>query len=154
MGKGFLLIMVLAMTALPASRGSAQEPAAQAPAASGSTAQSTVPPEAAKLVNPVKPTSESLARGKKDYGFDCAMCHGTNGDGKGDLAADMKLSLKDYRDPVSLKGMTDGEIFYVIKNGKGEMKGEGDRRKDGELWDMVNYLRSLSKTPHKSSRGQ
>ena len=143
MRKGFLAIIVLALAALFVSSGSAQEPAAQTAAATGSAAQSAIPPEAAKQANPVKPGAESLARGKKDYGFDCAMCHGANGDGKGDLAVDMKLSLKDYRDPASLKGMTDGEIFYVIKNGKGEMKGEGDRRKASELWDIVNYVRQL-----------
>jgi len=150
MRKEFFVTMVLALAALFVSSGWAQEPTAQAPAATGSAAQPAIPPEAAKQVNPVKAGAESLARGKKDYGFDCAMCHGANGDGKGDLGADMKLSLRDYRDPASLKGMTDGEIFYVIKNGKGEMKGEGDRRKASELWDLVNYMRSLSRAPRKS----
>ncbi|HVP54328.1 MAG TPA: hypothetical protein VMU45_04970, partial [Candidatus Eisenbacteria bacterium] len=43
-------------------------------------------PEAvAKMVNPVKPTPESLAQGKKYYGYDCAMCHGDTGNGKGDV---------------------------------------------------------------------
>ena len=53
------------------------------------------------------------------------MCHGATGDGKGDVAADM--NLKDYRDPDALKDLTDGELFYIIKNGKGEMPSEGDR---------------------------
>src|ERR1700756_4751681 len=34
---------------------------------------SAVPIEAARKENPVKATAESLARGKKQYGFDCAM---------------------------------------------------------------------------------
>ena len=33
-------------------------------------------PDIAKVVNPVRPTAESLAQGKKYYGYDCAMCHG------------------------------------------------------------------------------
>ena len=41
--------------------------------------------DAMKLVNPVKPTAESLAQGKKYYGYDCAMCHGKTGDGKGEV---------------------------------------------------------------------
>jgi len=45
-----------------------------------------IPPEAAAKANPVKPGPESLAKGKKLYGFDCAMCHGESGDGKGDMA--------------------------------------------------------------------
>ena len=104
-----------------------------------------IPPEAAKQVNPVKPTPESLARAKKIYTYDCAMCHGANGDGKGDLAADMKAPLADYRDPKALKDKTDGELAYIIKNGKGEMPGEGTRANAERVWDMVNYVRSFAK---------
>jgi mono/diheme cytochrome c family protein len=88
------------------------------------------------------------------YGFDCAMCHGKGGDGKGDVAADMHLNLRDYRDPTSLKGMTDGELSYIITKGKGEMTGEEGRLKPEEVWSMVNYLRSLAQkeTPPKSKR--
>ena len=42
------------------------------------------PDAVAKMVNPVKPTAESLSQGKKYYGYDCAMCHGATGIGKGD----------------------------------------------------------------------
>jgi mono/diheme cytochrome c family protein len=115
----------------------------KAPAA-GAAAEFKIPPEASKLPNPVKPTAASLAAGKKSYGFDCAMCHGKDGDGKGDLATDMKLKLLDYRDPASLKDMTDGDLFYIIKNGKGEMTGEGDRDKPDEIWNVVNYVRALA----------
>jgi mono/diheme cytochrome c family protein len=104
-----------------------------------------IPDDAAKMVNPVKPTAESMAKAKKMYGYDCAMCHGDHGDGKGDLVADMKLSLKDYTDPAALKGLSDGEIFYIIKNGKGQMTGEGDRAKPDDLWNMVVLLRSFAK---------
>lgn len=113
--------------------------------AATAAAESKIPPEAAKLPNPVKPTPASLAQGKKSYGFDCAMCHGKDGDGTGDLAVDMKLKLADYRDPAALKDFTDGELFYIIKNGKGEMTGEGDRAKADEIWNMINYLRSFAK---------
>jgi mono/diheme cytochrome c family protein len=103
-----------------------------------------VPPEAAAKANPVKPTSESLAKGKKLYGYDCAMCHGEKGDGKGDMASDMK-NVTDFTNPDALKNRTDGELFYVIRTGKGEMPPEGDRAKDDDIWNMVNYIRSLAK---------
>ncbi|MGB7602480.1 MAG: cytochrome c, partial [Candidatus Sulfotelmatobacter sp.] len=89
---------------------------------------------------------ESLARAKKWWALDCAMCHGNNGDGKGTLAADMKLKLVDFTDPNTLKDRTDGEIFYIIKNGHQDMPPEGDRIKPEENWDLVNYVRSLAKT--------
>jgi mono/diheme cytochrome c family protein len=118
-------------------RSSQQPPAAPAPSA--------IPPEAAHMANPVKPTPESQAHAKKMYGYDCAMCHGANGNGKGDVAVEQKMALKDYTDPAALKDMTDGEIFYVIKNGKGQMPPDGDRTKPEELWNMVIFVRSLSK---------
>ena len=106
---------------------------------------STIPAEAAHLVNPVKPTAESQTRAKKMYGYDCAMCHGENGNGKGDLIGDLKLTLKDYTDPAALKDLSDGEIFYIIKNGKGQMTGEGERAKPEDIWNMVIYVRSFAK---------
>ncbi len=114
-----------------------QPPAAPAPSA--------IPAEAARQVNPVKPTPESLANAKKMYGYDCAMCHGETGNGKGDVVADLKLSLKDYTDPAALKDMTDGELFYIIKNGKGQMPSEGDRAKPDVIWNMVIIVRSFAK---------
>ena len=105
-----------------------------------------IPPEAAAKENPVKPTEESLAKGKKLYGYDCAMCHGKNGDGTGDMASDMK-NIPDFTKPDTLKKRTDGELFYVIRNGKGtDMPPEGDRAKDADIWNMVNYVRSLAKS--------
>ena len=73
------------------------------------------------------------------------MCHGDNGNGKGDVAIEEKLTLTDFSDPATLKNKTDGELFYIIKNGHGHMPPEGDRLKSPELWNMVNYIRSLSK---------
>ena len=103
-----------------------------------------IPPEAAAKANPVKPTAESLAKGKKMYGIDCAMCHGEKGDAKGDMASDMK-NVTDFTNPDALKNRTDGELFYVIRKGKGEMPPEGDRAKDDDIWNLVNYIRSLAK---------
>jgi len=86
-----------------------------------------------------------MALARKMYGYDCAMCHGKVGDGKGDMAASLKTPLKDWRDPASLKGMTDGELFYIIQKGKGEMPGEGDRQNADGIWNTVTLVRSFSK---------
>src|SRR5580704_8007610 len=89
------------------------------------TPDTTPPAGAGPQTSPVKPSADSIAQGKKVYGYDCAMCHGADGDGKGDLAVDMKLKIRDYRDSAALKSVSDGEMFYVIKNGKGQMPPEG-----------------------------
>ena len=130
-----LFVILAALAFFPPSP---QEPAAPAP-------PSTIPPEAAHMTNPIKPTPESQARAKKLYGYDCAMCHGPNGNGKGDIVLEPKVTLKDYTDPAALKDLSDGELFYIIKNGKGQMPSEGDRAKTDELWNMVILVRSFSK---------
>jgi len=104
-----------------------------------------IPVEAAKRPNPVKYTAESIARGKRQYGYDCAMCHGKEGDGKGDVASDMKLKSGDFTTAGALSDRTDGELFYIIQNGKGDMPPEGNRVKPDLIWDMVNYIRSFSR---------
>jgi len=111
-------------------------------------AEYKIPEGDAKKPNPVKSTSASIADGKHLYDSQCAMCHGADGDGKGDLAADMKLKLRDLRDPEALKDSTDGELFYILTKGKGDMPGEEDRLSETQRWNLVNYMRSLaSKAP-------
>jgi mono/diheme cytochrome c family protein len=102
-----------------------------------------VPVKAAREPNPVKPTPESIAQGKKIFSYDCASCHGVNGDGKTDVAKELKVP--DLTDAARLKDRTDGELFYIIKTGHGNMPPEGGRVKPEQLWDMVNYIRSLTR---------
>jgi len=61
------------------------------------------------------------------------------------MASSLKAPLKDWQDPASLKGMTDGELFYIIQKGKGEMPGEGDRQNADGIWNMVTLVRSFGK---------
>lgn len=109
------------------------------------SAEPKMMPEDVEKKNPVAPTPESLAEARKFYGYNCAMCHGKEGDGKGDLAQDMKLELHDWRDPSSIEKMTDGELFWIISNGKGKMPGDGDRDKEKMRWNYVNLIRSFAK---------
>jgi mono/diheme cytochrome c family protein len=104
-----------------------------------------IPQEDIDKKNPVKPSAEGLAAARKIYGYDCAMCHGPKGDGKGDIVESMKLTMHDWRDPAALEGKTDGELFYIITKGKGKMMGEGDRVSDTVRWNLVNLARSYSK---------
>ena len=115
-----------------------QQPAA-APAAL------VIPPEAVHMTNPVKPTPGGKAHATKMYGYDCAMCHGANGDGKGELAVQLKLPMTDWSSATALQTKTDGELFYIIKNGVGQMPPEGDRAKTEDLWNMVVMVRSFAK---------
>ena len=102
---------------------------------------------AAKTKNPVKATAASIAAGKTAYNKYCKFCHNEGGTGNGALAP------KDTHPPnlIDAKwdhGSTDGEIFANIKDGIGpkfDMKPMKAKMMDTDIWNVVNYLRSLAK---------
>ena len=103
-----------------------------------------ITPEQAARKNPVKSSPEGLAEARKVFKYDCAMCHGEHGDGKGEVVESMKLTMHDWRDPAALEGKTDGEIFYIITKGKGKMMADGDRQPEKLRWNLVNLVRSIA----------
>jgi mono/diheme cytochrome c family protein len=118
----------------------------------GSMSQNAAPAQAPAAApsqkNPVKPTDKSQARAKEIYSVDCAICHGDNGNGKTDLAKGMGLSLPDWSDPKTLAEKSDGDMFNIIRNGKGTMPAEVvGRAKDDEVWNLIIYIRGLYKLP-------
>lgn len=104
-----------------------------------------IPLEEAERKNPVKPTGESIEAGKRFYKTQCAMCHGDNGDGKGELAVELKMDLRDWTDPASLKDFSDGALFYVLTKGNEKMPGQEGRMKAPQQWNVVNFIRSVAK---------
>lgn len=72
------------------------------------------------------------------------MCHGDTGDGKGDMATDIK-NVTDFTNADAMKNLSDSHLFFVIRKGKGSMPAEGDRGKDEDIWNLVNYIRSFAK---------
>src|SRR5262245_58897098 len=102
-------------------------------------------PEAAKMKNPVKPTAESIAAGKAAFGKNCRFCHGTEAKGDGPMAP-QGTHPSDLTDAKWDRGSTDGEIFVVIRDGAGpkfDMKGYKSKMTETDIWNDVNYLRSL-----------
>jgi len=111
-----------------------------------------ISPEDVAKKNPIRFTDVSVDRGKKVFVTQCALCHGDKGDGKGDLAKDMKLNLPDFTKPDALAKRTDGELFAIIASGKDPMPSQKGRMTDRHLWNLVNYLRSLGgKVPAKAT---
>lgn len=139
------ITLVLPAVFLSAIALSAQQASSPATTPAKTSAYAAIPVGAARQQNPVKLTPESLARAKKWWTLDCEMCHGKTGNGQGETAKDMKLNMADFTNPDTLKDRTDGEIFYIIKNGHQDMPPEGQRVKVEENWDLVNYVRSLAK---------
>jgi mono/diheme cytochrome c family protein len=129
----------------------AQEKPAETPVAATTTPPATSPAAASpatapvKKDNPVKSSPEVLAAAKKVFGYDCAMCHGESGNGKGDLVESMSLKMKDWHDPAGLSGISDGDIYDLIVKGKDKMVGEGDRLAPAKVWGLVHYVRTFAK---------
>jgi glucose/arabinose dehydrogenase len=110
------------------------------------------PTSSASLENPVASTPESIAKGKQFFDGNCAACHGDRAQGA--VKAGMALSIVDEqkgRQPPDLTddqwdhGSSDGDIFTVIKRGLPPtmMAGFDGGIPDQDIWNIVNYLRSL-----------
>ena len=140
------VILLAALCAFAQQQSPAPEKPKQPPASAAGSPSAAKPAPAAEKKNPVKPTPEVLAEAKKIFGYDCAMCHGAKGDGKGDLVDSMGLKMKDWNDPAALQGMSDGEIYDIIEKGKDKMIGEGNRASPDQIWGLVDYVRSIGKT--------
>jgi len=90
--------------------------------------------DAAKVVNPVASTPESIAAGQQTYRRNCASCHGTSG--AGGPGNDLIPAAPSLLGDAWTHGSTDGEIFANIKNGVGpdfNMVPFKDKLKDDEI---------------------
>ena len=97
------------------------------------------------LAQPGGAPSASGSRGQQMYDTHCAECHGTEGKGDGKLAP-KDTHPADLTDAKWERGSTDGEIFAVIQNGAGpkfDMKGYKAKMSETDIWNVVNYVRSL-----------
>lgn len=108
-------------------------------------------PKAAAVKNPVKPSADSIQKGRQQYQRACRHCHGTSGVGDGPLAP-KNPSPANLTDDQWDYGSSDGEIYSIIANGIGgnsEMKGHRSEITANDMWNIVNYLRSIGPTPPK-----
>ena len=102
---------------------------------------------AAAIKNPVAATPQSIAAGQETYRKSCAPCHGIKAEGGS--GNDLIPASPDLTDEMWDHGSTDGAIFDNIKNGVApdfNMTPWKDQLKDDEIWNVVNYLRSIAKT--------
>ncbi len=105
--------------------------------------------EAPAVRNPVTATPDSVAAGAEAYAAHCATCHGPTGRGDGRLAAATAAygaRPSNLADPTWQHGGSDTEIFAVIRDGIGPdyaMDAFGGRLAEPDIWNLVNYLRSL-----------
>jgi mono/diheme cytochrome c family protein len=109
----------------------------------------SVPAGERDAVNPLPPTEQNLADGRAHFADHCASCHGNDGRGQTEMGQGLYPKAPDMRDHDTQK-LTDGELFYIIKNGVrftgmpawGEADGHAD---DEDNWKLVHFIRHLPK---------
>jgi mono/diheme cytochrome c family protein len=103
-----------------------------------------VPANFKTMKNPVAQSDASTKAGLAVFTKNCAACHGKTGLGDGVKARALKNFPGDFS-KADFQGLADGEIFYKTKNGRDEMPKYEGKLTDDEIWNTVNYLRTLKK---------
>jgi cbb3-type cytochrome c oxidase subunit III len=106
--------------------------------------------EPQKLQNPVAADAASIAAGKQVYEKNCGNCHGDHGKGDGQMGEELNPRPADLTDAEWKHGSSDGEIFTVIHNGvpRTGMRAFGRKLTTRQIWDVINYVRSLGPQTH------
>ena len=99
--------------------------------------------------NPVAPNPASIATGKAIYDKHCANCHGDAGRGDGRMGEELNPKPSDLTDGEWTHGSTDSDLFKVIRSGVARtgMKPYGRKLTEHQIWDVVNYIRSIGPAP-------
>lgn len=101
-----------------------------------------VPYEYIEMPNPIDADKASISDGKTLYKQHCKVCHGKDGMGDGYKAEKLQVNPSDLTlDDLDVQ--KDGELFYKIKTGKGEMHSYKVVLDDTDMWNLVNYIRTL-----------
>ena len=103
-------------------------------------------PKLAARKNPVASNAASIKSGLTLYQKNCRHCHGLRGRGDGPMAPSNPKPA-DLTDAKWDHGGSDGELFAIIWNGapaaNSEMKGMKGTLTEKNVWEIVNYLRSI-----------
>lgn len=102
---------------------------------------------AARGGTPPRPVDRaaSAAQGDKLFSIRCSLCHGEDGRSQTPFGQRMYPRAADLRSN-EVQSYSDPELFWVIKNGirLSGMPGFANTENDEHIWNMVDYVRTLS----------
>lgn len=107
------------------------------------------PNEFFTLKNPLPLTVENLTRGEDLYQWSaepsaCKVCHGANGNGLGMMAQGLAAMPRNFACPQTMHPLSDGQMFWVIKNGTAAGMPAYKFLSDNQVWRLILYLRQFS----------
>ena len=112
-------------------------------------ARGLAPPAAAKqMKNPLTPTPLAIAEGRDHFADHCAVCHANSGSGKTEMGRNMYPPAPDMRESGT-QSLTDGELFFIVKNGIRFTGMPGWGGEDEDNWKLVLFIRHLPQLSQK-----
>ena len=94
----------------------------------------------ATLKSPLDSLSINQDKAKELYTIYCGICHGDNGDGKGNLVVKEKfLGVPSYKD----REITEGSIYHVVTYGLNSMGSHANQLSQEERWIVADYVLKL-----------
>lgn len=96
------------------------------------------------IINPYRIEPLTLPQGQEIYTIYCASCHGQQGKADGISTNNLNVKPLKFQDK-KVTGQTDGAIFWKIREGRGEMPAFKNLFSEEQKWQMVEYIRDISK---------
>jgi predicted CXXCH cytochrome family protein len=101
----------------------------------------SVPKDAKERVNPLGADPADITAGRDQFRDKCEGCHAYDGSGR------TRIGAGEYPRPPSLRAvastMSDGEIFYHIRNGIRNTGMPAWPLPDAQIWQLVLFIRHL-----------
>jgi mono/diheme cytochrome c family protein len=94
------------------------------------------------LYNPYHIEPLTLPQAQEIYNLYCISCHGNQG--QGNPLEHTSQQVPDFKDDV-LMSQSDGALYWKLREGKGVMPGFKYKLSDEQQWQLVEYIRDLSK---------
>ncbi len=98
--------------------------------------------EAKAQLNPLGADSADVAAGQELFRQKCEICHAYDGSGKTEIGAGEFPRPPALR-AMNIQAMSDGEVFYHIRNGIRNTGMPAWSMPDTQIWQLVLYLRHL-----------